>query len=637
MLKKRLSYKISFFVFIILTIIFAVLGMLFYSTLRKESYQNVMDRTTLQSQMIAHEVSHIFESAQLYTYQMSLNPNIQTYLKEVRTREDVLSHSYYEAVYEYLTVIKDSNPLHFLAWVANEQANFYLDSSNVIPDDDYDVKIRPWYDIAISSEYPVFTDPYVEWGSGSIVLSSIYALRESNAIYGFVVIDIMLEDLPDLLNQARIHSKDKIFLISQNGDFLYHYDESFILNENIYKPNNPFYSSLDLIYKEQDTLHSIEYKDQSYFLMSYEIPEANWMIISLIDSKSIHQEMNQFVFRILGITLLGFVLALSGILLFVDRHTQPYKMLVKYATQIEKGETDKDIPKHYLNQADEMGEICRSFQRVINGFRKERASLTQEIEQQYKHIYEVEKSVSLGHMVAGVAHEINTPLGIGITLASHMDDLYKKQMKKLEEGSMTKNDLLDYFHSTEQTIPLLMHNLDRAAKLVKSFKKVAVDQYSEEIQDCNIQEILDSVILSLRSEYKRKNIEIQVDCSEDLLVKGEPGVYIQIFTNLIMNAIHHGFKDLNSGLITIVCRRSDNQILIEFKDNGLGIPEALKDKIFEPFFTTNRSRGNSGLGMSIINQLITHNLKGKLLLETKENEYTLFKMIVPANQQEHTD
>ncbi len=183
--------------------------------------------TFLRAESISKDVKLIFENARVMTEQMSLHPEIKRYLKEVEDYDDIRNHPDYLMVLDTLYAIRESNELHEYAWIANEQANFYLDNDGTIPEEGiYDVQKRPWYKDAVGTEKVAFTLPYVEWISGNMVMSSIKALRDYDGIYGFVSVDINLDDLPLIFGTKKINPNDKNFLVNDEGMYIYHADQS---------------------------------------------------------------------------------------------------------------------------------------------------------------------------------------------------------------------------------------------------------------------------------------------------------------------------------------------------------------------------------------------------------------------------
>ena len=250
-------------------------------------------------------------------------------------------------------------------------------------------------------------------------------------------------------------------------------------------------------------------------------------------------------------------------------------------------------------------------------------------------LIESEKMAALGGLVAGVAHEINTPIGIGITSSSFLSDLFRDIQKLYDNKNMSEEDFENFIHKGQESTSILNVNLQRAAELIRSFKQIAVDQSSEELRDFDLNIYLDEIILSLRPKLKKKSITIQKNCPDSLVLKSYPGVYSQIFTNLILNSITHGFEQKEQGNIVInvePLEENHNSLLsISYSDDGIGVTPEVKKKIFEPFYTTKRNSGGSGIGMSLVYNLVTQKLCGKLSMESEQGRGISFNIIVPKD------
>jgi PAS domain S-box-containing protein len=256
---------------------------------------------------------------------------------------------------------------------------------------------------------------------------------------------------------------------------------------------------------------------------------------------------------------------------------------------------------------------------------------TDELKHVLKELMEKEKMASLGGLVSGVAHEINTPLGTSITSISFMDKIHKEIIEKLKNGALSKKDLTDYLNLMSESISIVDNNLYRASELVKSFKKISSDQTYEIKTKFNLKNYTDLIILSLKHELKHhvNNIIINIDSS--IILNSYPGVYSQIITNLIMNSLIHGFKDGRNGDIIISCSLKNDECLLTYSDNGLGISDEVIGKVFDPFFTTNRNNGGNGLGLNIVYNLITGKLNGSIKVQSVPNSYTKFLIKLPIN------
>ncbi|NLL77775.1 MAG: PAS domain-containing protein [Clostridiales bacterium] len=260
---------------------------------------------------------------------------------------------------------------------------------------------------------------------------------------------------------------------------------------------------------------------------------------------------------------------------------------------------------------------------------------TSELNKAMKEIVEMEKFASLGSLVSGVAHEINTPLGVAVSAASYMEETNKHGQKLLLEGQMTKSEFIKYIDSMNETSFILNNNLKRASELVKSFKQMAVNQSNEQKASFNFKEFLSNLLINLKHEYKNTGIQFDIECDEALWVNSYPGAYSQIFTNLIMNSIIHAFS-YKEGIIKIAVSADERNITVQYSDNGKGIKRENLDQIFNPFFTTNRSGGGSGLGLSIVYNIVTAQLGGKITCKSTLNKGTLFCIKVPVILEEKT-
>lgn len=242
-----------------------------------------------------------------------------------------------------------------------------------------------------------------------------------------------------------------------------------------------------------------------------------------------------------------------------------------------------------------------------------------------------EKMASLGDMVAGVAHEVNTPIGLGVTASTMMLDRLSDMRKAFEEKTLKASSLSKFINESEENLNIIYRNLNRAAELISSFKQVAVDQSSENNRVFSFAKLMDEILMSMRPKLKKVNHLINVNCADNLVVESKAGPINQIMINLIMNSIIHGFEDVNKGQIDITIESvDDTKVSIEFKDNGKGIPEHLRKRIFDPFVTTKRGQGGSGLGMHLVYNLVTQALKGSISIISEEGKGVQFRILFPV-------
>ena len=237
---------------------------------------------------------------------------------------------------------------------------------------------------------------------------------------------------------------------------------------------------------------------------------------------------------------------------------------------------------------------------------------------------------SLGDMVAGIAHEVNTPIGLGITASTLMSDRLGEIKQAFEDKSLKSSQLKKFLNQSEENISIIYRNLARAAKLISSFKQVAVDQSSVDTRVFNVKELLEEVLITLKGKLKKNHIKLTIDCPENLIVESKPGPINQILLNLILNSIIHGFENTPHGKININVIYLSEQLHICYKDNGIGINESIKAKIFEPFTTTKRGSGGSGLGLHLVFNIVTQALNGHIDFESSTGLGTTFNITFPA-------
>ncbi|WP_231847733.1 two-component regulator propeller domain-containing protein [Shewanella violacea] len=242
-----------------------------------------------------------------------------------------------------------------------------------------------------------------------------------------------------------------------------------------------------------------------------------------------------------------------------------------------------------------------------------------------------EKMATLGGLVASITHEINTPLGISVTAASHLQESVKVFNKKYGEGDVSHEDFEQYQTEIDEGSTLMLSNLNRVSKLVKSFKQVSVDQSHEDVQEFNLKVYLDEIFLALKPLLSRTGHEYSYQCPDNIILKSRPGIFYQIISNLFNNSVVHGFPDGDSGKLTLNIIKVEQGIEMIYQDNGCGMPTSVQEQIFDPFFTTKRGKGGSGLGMNIVYNLVTQELKGKIRLHSEPGAGSTFHISLPMS------
>lgn len=244
-------------------------------------------------------------------------------------------------------------------------------------------------------------------------------------------------------------------------------------------------------------------------------------------------------------------------------------------------------------------------------------------------LIEQEKLAALGSLVAGLSHEINTPVGIGVTASSHLVAEVGQCIKQYEEGNLTQEDFESFLETSRESADLVVANLNRAADLIQNFKQVASDQANSMERVFVLKEYLEDVVRSFSPRLRKSGFNIVVDCRSELKMKCDPGSLYQVLSNLIVNSLNHGFEGMLVGQITISVHTSDTDLIIEFADNGNGMSRQESARIYEPFFTTKRGRGGTGLGLHIVYNNVTQNMGGNITCASKPGRGTKFTISVP--------
>ncbi|MFW5500021.1 MULTISPECIES: ATP-binding protein [unclassified Maridesulfovibrio] len=255
-----------------------------------------------------------------------------------------------------------------------------------------------------------------------------------------------------------------------------------------------------------------------------------------------------------------------------------------------------------------------------------------ELRQTQDKLVETEKMASLGELVAGVAHEINTPLGISVTSASFIKELTESLQHNFESGTMKKSDLEKFLKTGSEALDNIMKNLERSATLISNFKQLAVDQSSDDVRQINLHEYIQGILLSLKPKFKKYKHEITVDCPKGLEINISPGSLMQVITNIVTNSLTHAFPNTDQGTISITAERSGKGVKLIFSDNGIGMGTEQVLKVFEPFYTTARSEGYTGLGMHLVYNLVTRALNGTIECQSSPGEGTTYEIWFPEGE-----
>ncbi|HEY8381767.1 MAG TPA: HAMP domain-containing sensor histidine kinase [Microvirga sp.] len=331
----------------------------------------------------------------------------------------------------------------------------------------------------------------------------------------------------------------------------------------------------------------------------------------------------------------------SGTAFFVARSiTEPLRRLE--GRMIELAADPKAGPITEATRQDELGSMAQAVNFFVREIGRREDALRRakdradamliELRETQSNLIQAEKLASLGQLVAGVAHEINTPLGVALTTSTSLEREVGRLTQQGESGRMSRSDFTNALARLNEGTRLLLSNLTRAIDLVYSFKQVAADQASGERRRFPMKAWLDELLTSLGPVLRKSGHEVVAECPDDLVLDTYPGSFAQVLTNLLMNAVVHGYEPGEAGRLEVrVQEFAPGMVRVTFRDDGRGIAPEHLPKIFDPFFTTRRDKGSTGLGLHIVYNLVTAKLHGTLGVDSRLGEGTTFTMELPVS------
>lgn len=542
------------------------------------------------------------------------------------------------------------------------------DSSIVATLESYDTRVRPFLEPFIKGENIKWTDVYVNYDEEmNSTITSVYPIKNNDELIGVGVADVNLNQINYFLKENMKSDEGVIFIFDDNNHIVAHsldFELFSVISDN--PPSAEMKNILE--YEDSRVVQAFEQYNntrdknsgfiineggENYYALitpfeSY--ASLGWKIGVLLPEKAILGDIldnqNQTLTYITLLLLFGIIISVY----VLNQVTKPIYPLVDYASKVAKGTFGEQLeePKFITHEIDELihsfNKMSIDLSKYFDEIKEKEKNLkdlnesleetvkerTNKLNETLKEVMSLEKLASLGNLVAGISHEVNTPLGVAISANSFLEEETKEIIDKINNDEVSIDDLRDFFDSVGESTEIITTNLRRAARLVKSFKEISVNQSSEVQTLFNISHYVESILLSLKHEYKNTNHEIITKVDSDLEVYTYPGAISQILTNLILNSLRHGFEDIDHGKIDITINLHGNNLLIMYKDSGKGLTEENKKHIFDPFYTTKRGKGGSGLGMNIVYNIVKNQLNGKIDVESEINKGVQFLIEFPV-------
>lgn len=538
----------------------------------------------------------------------------------------------------------------------------------------FDSRVRPWYKVALEKGKAAWSEVFFIYARENLgIAASLPVYDENKQIQGVLTTQLVVSQIADFLQSLTIGRSGQAFIVERSGLIVASStdEKPFVSdNQNIPSRLNAMDSQVPLIrfaeqhlIKQFGDLYSIKDNQQ----MTFELGGQNqylqvsplqdergldWLIVIAVPEADFMERINENTRMTILLSLAAlFVAILIGVI--ISRWIiHPILSLTHAAMKFAEGEWHQTLA---ITRADELGVLANSFNQMAQQLKESFTTLAEknreinhlnaeleqrvvertaalntkieELVQTRNELLQSEKMASLGRLVAGFAHEINTPIGVAVGAASTLQEIAQIVIKMTQQDEVDEEELLSVLESVEEAANLTLSNLRRAVRLVSSFKRTAIDQSSDTSRLFNVKETIEDVNNSLHSKFKHTDISITINCLPTIVLYGLPGVLDQVLTNFMMNSLFHGFNDGKLGgqiIINVTFLEENKHLRLEYIDTGKGMEQSTVEKIFEPFFTTRRSHGGTGLGLYICYNLVTSQLHGSITCESKPGKGVRF-------------
>ncbi len=489
-----------------------------------------------------------------------------------------------------------------------------------------------------------WSDVFISQGENRPIVTVAKKYEET-----IVVLRISLSKLTDMLHIFNISDHSYIAVIDSSGAYIAHSDSEFVTTR-AYDPNH-----LRLIEQERKLT---TYEGNSMLAFYRVINDTHWGIIYY---QSIQDVLAPAAIMLaLGIGFIAGIsfMSLSAVFRLNSEIANELEELIGWTKHVARGDYTRVISKRsfdeFNNLSDsynvmmseivkreeelevsrkELEQVNQNLEKLVELRTKALEKSLDELKSTQAKLIQKEKMASLGSLVTGVAHELNTPIGIAITSITYVEELNGEVLQKLQEGALNKKTFKVFLESIEESTQLILRNLLRASELIKSFKQVSIHQEKISCKEIEIRDIVDATFTSYSIELRKHGVKKSISYSGDLVCMTYPGAISQILSNMIQNSLMHAFKDVEDPMLYLECSSIDarNQISLKYWDNGVGIDAKYVDKIFDPFFTTVMGQGSNGLGMNIVYNLASGLLEGEITYLDEPDKGACFEIRFPKN------
>ena len=495
----------------------------------------------------------------------------------------------------------------------------------------------------------VWTPPYPDAAAAGLMISLVAPVYQSDAFIGAFGTDLTLSVLNDLL--ALDHtSVGQIYVVAEDGQVIATSRPAADMGERLFQFSE-FIAQLPIAAVFSAEPGKVEHSHDGIW-KTFNLTGTPWKMLLYIPGADLDRAVFDVMKPYLAMTSLCVLLLIGLVLIQHRRFTLPALLLARHVENLPlKAQIDMPpVPRHWkglfgrANMTEEERRDAIAKLKNLNAELENRVTdrtreLTEanaelsrtidELKATQGKLVKAEKLAGLGSLVAGIAHELNTPIGNAVMVASTLSDRNRAFQDALKQP-LQETDLLEFADVVDNGSSVILRNLTRAEELVTSFKQVAVDQTSYNRRDFRISEVLREINVTLGPSIEKANAIIETRVEDDVELDSYPGPVGQVLLNLYNNALVHGFAARGSGTITVRAKRSEDQLILTVADDGEGIADENLDKIFDPFFTTKLGQGGSGLGLHILFSLVTDLLGGDIHVESTAGTGTVFTIHLPV-------
>lgn len=532
----------------------------------------------------------------------------------------------------------------------------FFDGADSTAPPDFDPRLQNWYLEAQDKIGIVVTKPYIDKITNRQAVSFILPLRSPfGKLRGVLGAEVQLAALSNLTRDITLNGAGYAFIIDKDGTFIAHPDPAKL--GTLLQNDKTFPGMADSLLQQNEGAKTFENNNGIQHLQFRKLSSTGWIMAITVPEAEMYRELTKMKWQFTVTTLLVMLLVSSLAMFLYHQFVSPLVALGQKALQVAEGDLHSLAALPENERKDEVGQLTASFNEMLtNVALREQERIRQleqgtlelqqantqlqatndelhdaleQLQQTQGQLIESEKMAALGNLVAGIAHEINTPIGVGVTAASHLEQTTSEFSLHYQNGSISRQELTDYLSDNREAAKILLTNLDRAARLVRNLKQVSLDQASETIRTFGIKEYLGEILLSLHPKLKKTRHLINIDCPPDLTLTTFPGAFAQVTINLIVNSLTHAFTADESGEIDVQITLDNETVIFVYADNGCGMDSATLSRIYEPFFTTKRGAGGSGLGLYLLYNIITQQLNGTVSCSSVPGKGTRFTIKLP--------